>query len=296
MSRDNPVPAFERVAVVSLLDLPLLPLKWLALYFDQIAVSTVMYFGGNRETTMLHFERSGGIAKGELLKELRQLGIVTRTQWEDQDRQDWFEIGYSLLRGGKALEHSEETEDGTKLFKCVYIKAYAQCLADERLAVPVYSSEGSFSFEFLDGPSTCLSVIMKALPVPDPETDWSRIIAFRQDDEARNKLLALRNWSNEIERQKLRPYEVAEKLADLINDYGVYMGHQRIKVYSGVVETVLKVSAEVCESLARLKLTKAVDALYSFRRRELQLSEAELAAPGREVSYIVLAHERFPQK
>lgn len=293
------VPILERVAVVSLLDLPLLPLKCLALYFDKIAVSTVMYFGGKPEVTMCYYERSKLLANGELLEELRRLGIVTRTQWEDQDRQDWVQIGYSVIRSGskgKALEESEEIEGGGRLFKALYTKAYAQYLADKVLAVPVYSSEDSFSLEFLHGPSTCLSVIIKALPVPDPETDWSRIIAFRQDDEARRKLVALRSWSNEIERQKLSPYEIADKLADLINQYRVYMEHQRMKVYSGTVETVLKVSAEVCENLARLKLTEVVDALFSFRRRELQLSEAELAAPGREVSYIVRAREFFPQK
>ena len=62
---------------------------------------------------------------------------------------------------------------------------------------------------------------------------------------------------------------------------------------AGKLELLLTVSAEVIEGLAKFQLSKAVQTLFSLRKTDLTLLEAELKAPGRELAFVVQARETF---
>jgi len=69
-----------------------------------------------------------------------------------------------------------------------------------------------------------------------------------------------------------------------------------MKVNYGILETLLMTTAEILEGLVRLKPTQTVKALFTFKRQRLQLLEAELKAPGRDLAYLIKAKEEFGVK
>ncbi|MEE8207214.1 MAG: hypothetical protein V3T82_09710, partial [Nitrospinaceae bacterium] len=75
-----------------------------------------------------------------------------------------------------------------------------------------------------------------------------------------------------------------------------YLDHLRVsqlRFKYGAFETLLVMGANVVQGLTLIGLPKAVKNLLEFRKRELQLREDELRAPGRELAYIVHANRQF---
>jgi hypothetical protein len=66
-----------------------------------------------------------------------------------------------------------------------------------------------------------------------------------------------------------------------------------MKYEPSTTEIILRTGADIIESLIKLRPSKAANALYSFRKRKLDLLEAELKAPGREVAFIHKARHEF---
>jgi hypothetical protein len=144
-------------------------------------------------------------------------------------------------------------------------------------------------------PNKCdvVDVVINALPIPGDSTPWEQIIEYRSDPDSLSKFLALRHWMSEVARAELTPAEVEEKLEYLIDQYDRHMKFHRIKTNVGTLETVVTTGAEILGDLASFKWGKAVEALFSLKRRQVALLEGELTAPGNEVAYIVKARELF---
>jgi hypothetical protein len=160
-------------------------------------------------------------------------------------------------------------------------------------AIPYYRYSPA---EFPIGPNRVhevLSVIHRALPALDENTPLEAILDFRTDSESKAKFMTLRNWQIEAVHSKFSPNELSEKLEYLIDDYQNYMKLQKIKYHNDLLETLIVESLEVIENLLRLKWGKAARKLFTLRKKKISLLEAEIKAPGREVSYIVKARETF---
>jgi hypothetical protein len=141
-----------------------------------------------------------------------------------------------------------------------------------------------------------LQIALNALPVPDESTPWEQIIEYRSDEDSRHKFLDLRNWMSEMARSELTAAEAEQKLEHLISQYQRHLKLHRMKINTGMLETVVTTGAEVLGDLASFKWGKAAEALFSLRRRNVALLEAELTAPGNAVAYIVKARETFTKK
>jgi hypothetical protein len=68
---------------------------------------------------------------------------------------------------------------------------------------------------------------------------------------------------------------------------------EKMKRDTGVVETVVTTTAEIAESLVKARWSNIAKKLFEVRHKQIDLMKAEMAAPGREVAYIVKARERF---
>ena len=66
-----------------------------------------------------------------------------------------------------------------------------------------------------------------------------------------------------------------------------------MKTNFGTLETIITKGAEVLGDLVSFKWGKAVEALFSLKKRKVALLEGKLTAPGNEVAYIVKAKETF---
>jgi hypothetical protein len=132
-----------------------------------------------------------------------------------------------------------------------------------------------------------IEIAIKSLPMPDDSVPWEQIIEYRSDPESQSNFLALRHWMSEMARAQLTPAEVEEKLEYLIDQYKRCLELHRMKLKIGTLETLVVAGAH----FVTLKWGVAAQTLFSAKRRQIELLEAELSSPGNEVAYIVRARE-----
>jgi len=138
-----------------------------------------------------------------------------------------------------------------------------------------------------------IEIVFKNLPTPSEKTPWEQIIEYRSDPESRAKFLDLRNWINEITRDRLPRQEVSEKLEYLLSQYERQMNLHKMKSKDGVIESVVVTTAEIAENLLKLKWGKLAKMAFSMRQRKIALMEGELTSPGSEVAYILKTQQTF---
>jgi len=138
-----------------------------------------------------------------------------------------------------------------------------------------------------------LQVLIRNLPIPDELSSWEELIDFRKDPETHRRFIALRNWVSDIYKSELTPSEIADKIEFLINQYQEHMQLHRIRIKPGIIETCLTIPAEALENLLKVKWGKLAKSLFTLKHRKISLMEAELKAPGRELTYIITANKRF---
>lgn len=138
-----------------------------------------------------------------------------------------------------------------------------------------------------------IDLTITQFPVPDELTPWENIIEFKKEN--RDKLLLLRRWIHEVTRKEMSLKDIYLELEYLKSEYEKAMRIYEIKYTQGVVETVITATLEMIENVARLQPSKVAKSLFNIKRRKVDLLEAELKAPGREISYVVKAQEAFRQ-
>jgi hypothetical protein len=134
---------------------------------------------------------------------------------------------------------------------------------------------------------------LKSVPLPDDGTSWEDILDYRNDPDARTRFLRLKHWMNEAVAQNRSPAVLHDELQTLLAEYEDYMKLHRMKIRSGAMETFITTTAEVLEGLLKLKWSDSARALFSFRRRRIQLLEAEREAPGRQLAHLAHIRGRF---
>ena len=97
----------------------------------------------------------------------------------------------------------------------------------------------------------------------------------------------------DVGRGSLGESEVTQKLESLLEQFAHTMALHKMKTTMGPVEALVVTSAEALESIVKLRLSKAAEALFSARRRRVDLLQAERSGPGSAVAYIFKARERF---
>jgi hypothetical protein len=177
----------------------------------------------------------------------------------------------------------------------IWCRLYAAEAAKSTSHDVVFVSGGSKLNPLTRGPDRVASLTLRSLPVPDDSTPWEAILAFRDDEEAGRKFLALKAFLNRYvaEQADLPPRQVEDDLLGRLADYEAHMRLHRLKVRRGVLQTILTISAEIIDGITQKRLTRAVDAVFAIRNHDVQMLEAERSAPNRELAYLFSAHERF---
>lgn len=131
-----------------------------------------------------------------------------------------------------------------------------------------------------------IELILNEVPLPPTNLPWQDFIQFRKDEENIAKLRALRLWLNNRAKQNESPTIIRDELQHLLYEYQKYMAIQHKKYSTGVLSTLITSTPEIIGHLMTLNFGSTLNALFSVRGRSIALSEAELSAPGREVSYV----------
>ncbi len=189
----------------------------------------------------------------------------------------------------------------TDLFarKMDYDRRGIACDLRENYGINAFPASGSsvvINDEFISGKNEIIQIVLEKLPEPDFESEpWEKIIDFRNDPIVKTDLLALRNWCNEIAKGQLTGFEIAEKIDYLLHEYEQHISLHKMKTSSCSLETLLMIPAQILEGFFKLKPTKAIKGVFAFKHRKVELREAELKAPGRELAYILRSCKEFRQ-
>ena len=81
----------------------------------------------------------------------------------------------------------------------------------------------------------------------------------------------------------------------MLYDYQQHMERHRIKANQGVFEVVVSASLGLIINLPKL-LGQVTKPFFALKRKEFELIEADLSAPGKEVAYIDHACQTFNTK
>ncbi len=152
------------------------------------------------------------------------------------------------------------------------------------------------------GPSAegvVIEIVLQSLPLPGPDTPLEAIVEFRGDPELRRKFQALRLWmrkmTSRISTANGQLKEVEQELEQLVHEYEQHMRVHQLRVNKTLFETSAVFVAGLIEDTLKLRLESAAKRVFIQRSRKIQLLEAELSAPGKEVSFIVAARRRFDE-
>ncbi|WP_139709017.1 hypothetical protein [Aeromonas allosaccharophila] len=165
--------------------------------------------------------------------------------------------------------------------------------------VPIILSSGSLLRNKLkntprNNKSLVLDLVLSSVPQPTNETPWEAIIDWRNDEEAKMKFRRLKNWMNKASDKKdLNPVHLKDEILHLLDEYQQYMKIQNAKFSQGTLRTIVTTTAEVVESLAKLKIKSLAEMPFKISEANIAVQEAELKAPGRDLAYIVDAQRRF---
>jgi len=141
--------------------------------------------------------------------------------------------------------------------------------------------------------SNVTQIVVSKLPLPNNETPWEQIIDYRRDEDHRKNLLNLRRWIRKISTENLSSAEIEEELEWLLNEFQNYMKLHKLKANTETLEVMVKMLPETIENLIKLKFSKLPEPFFALKKRQINLMEAELNAPGREMSYIIKTQETF---
>ena len=135
-----------------------------------------------------------------------------------------------------------------------------------------------------------IEVVIKGMPFPPDNLPWQDLIDFRNDLDTRRRLRALRLWINERATDESSLSLMSEKLSDLISDYRQVIEKRDKKFLTATVSSVITIAGAATAALLThdaAKLLAAIKAPFDVRNHLLQLSQDEINARGREVSYCV---------
>ncbi len=141
--------------------------------------------------------------------------------------------------------------------------------------------------------SEVLNIVIRNLPIPEDTISWEQIFDFKNDPATRNNFLRLRNWINDISKYNLSISEIQDKIEYLISEYNHHMKIHKIRIKFSTLETNIALPFDIIENLVKLKFGKFVKLLISFKHRKVELMDAELKSPSREISYLIQTKQKF---
>jgi len=109
---------------------------------------------------------------------------------------------------------------------------------------------------------------------------------LRAEEEFKLQRNALRSWIRNISVREMSKNEIIEEIRYLLNQYENYMRIQKIKYSRPNLSGILKFSASLLEDTVKLKAKDLTESICSVFCQNINLVEAEINAPGRELAYI----------
>jgi hypothetical protein len=136
-----------------------------------------------------------------------------------------------------------------------------------------------------------LRVTLSNIPMPAENMPWEDFLQFRANPDTSARLRALRLWLQKRGTEVESESTLQDELETLLHDYRAHMNVQKIKHGDSVISTIVTATADVISHLTSFNFGSALKSVLDLRQHNIALTEAELKAPGREVSFIAKAQD-----
>lgn len=134
--------------------------------------------------------------------------------------------------------------------------------------------------------SPVLRTVIRELPMPDESVPLQEILELRLDSEFIDKRERLWAWIRRVSVDNWTEQDLREELRHLSSEYEKYMRMNRVKFQFTSFGAVVKFGVGLIEDAVKLNFKDITDSLFTILGENVNLSAAELSAPGREVALI----------
>jgi hypothetical protein len=93
--------------------------------------------------------------------------------------------------------------------------------------------------------------------------------------------------------EKVTAQELHDEFASMIDSYREHLRIHKMKERVSTAEVVITSVVGALEDLAKFRFKEIAKSLFKLSHNRIAVLEAELKAPGRDIAYILRAHERF---
>lgn len=143
------------------------------------------------------------------------------------------------------------------------------------------------------GKTNIYEIVMEKIPIPMENTPLEKIVDFRKDGDAIHNLKAIKDWSNEIVREKYTKIQAEEKLEYLLSQFQQHLKRHKIKRQMAMAGVVITATKEMIQNPPPWNILSALGAIVKLIQNEVEMISDE--NPGKEVAYIAQVQEEFKE-
>lgn len=136
-----------------------------------------------------------------------------------------------------------------------------------------------------------LKIALEQFPTPGPGSAWEDILDFKR--EMHQKHWDFRRFLHTLSTKKQTEAEIRDDIEWTVNEYRKAMNIHHIKAGNSFTDVYVIPVIELAEDLVKFNWTKIARGALSVKKRQVELMEAEMKAPGRECAYVFEAQNRF---
>ncbi|GGA73920.1 hypothetical protein GCM10008015_13240 [Flavobacterium palustre] len=138
------------------------------------------------------------------------------------------------------------------------------------------------------------SIINKSIPLPSEGTSWEKIFDFKSDSESQLKLLALKNWINDLP-ENMSSNELEDKIQYLSYQYTESLKRHKISTRLITFKTIITALPKGLSELLRLRFDKAIEPFFEIAEQQVNFSQFKEREDlkGNELAYISLTNKKF---
>jgi len=158
-------------------------------------------------------------------------------------------------------------------------------------SVPICSSR-AFDTNRTGDLTTVLHVTLEHLPLPDDSSSLQDILEFKSA--RHDELWCLRRFLNSLATKKQTEAEIRDDIEWSLNEYTTAMKLHNLKAGNSFIEVYLIPVLDVLEDMVKFNWSNLARGAISVKKRQIELMEVEMKAPGRECAYLFHANRSFP--